>query len=136
MLRLLTFEGHMLAPIRGSQWPAFFYRIQMSELEHEILEDDGTIHLYLSSRNAAALANHTDVTDIFVLQLDGAKEWTLCEETGFDTDKFRDKLSTCTTYSDFEIDNLVCKRTTLHPGDALYLPKRVVHSARASEEMF
>lgn len=46
---------------------------------NKILDDKGTIHVYFSSPGAAALANHTDVTDIFVLQLDGAKDWFLCE---------------------------------------------------------
>ena len=46
---------------------------------NNVLEDKGTIHVYFSSPGAAALANHTDVTDIFVLQLDGAKDWFLCE---------------------------------------------------------
>lgn len=46
-----------------------------------ILDDDfGTVHLYMSAPETAALNNHTDVTDIAVLQLDGAKEWLLCTE--------------------------------------------------------
>jgi len=102
---------------------------------NRILDDDGggTIHLYASSPGAAALSNHTDVTDIFVLQLFGAKEWFLCQESGlerFDTNN-DDKFDSCATYDPSEIDELLCDRVTLHPGDALHLPRRVVHSARA-----
>ena len=106
-------------------------------IQNRVLQDDGTIHVYVSKPNSAALANHTDDTDIFVLQLQGAKEWLLCQdqkEIAFlDTSPLRGKLDKCSTYDDTEINNLSCKRETLLPGDGLYLPKGVVHSARASQ---
>ena len=92
-------------------------------IPNDVLEDDGTIHLYLSSRDAAALANHTDITDIFVIQLDGAKDWLLCEESGFDTDGFRDKLDTCSTYNDKEISTLICDNGDSLPGRRAVPPK-------------
>lgn len=102
---------------------------------NNVMEDGGTIHLYVSSPGASALANHTDTTDIFVLHLDGAKEWMLCEEHEEDNnDVLTYKLDTCSTYGQREIDTLKCHRETLYPGDALFLPKRVVHSARAVSE--
>lgn len=103
-------------------------------VENSVIEDGGTIHLYLSRPESAALANHTDIYDIFVLQLAGAKEWILCDNQIprlLDT-KLRGKLDKCTTYTPAEMDSLYCERTTLYPGDALYLPKQVVHSARAT----
>lgn len=36
-------------------------------VENTILEDCGSVHLYLSAPNVAALGNHTDTTDIAVL---------------------------------------------------------------------
>ena len=99
---------------------------------NHILEDGGTIHLYVSSQGAAALANHTDITDIFVLHLDGVKEWLLCEENNEKQgDPLTYKLDTCATYNQMEIDTLRCETIQLHPGDGLFLPMRVVHSARA-----
>ena len=101
-----------------------------------IMEEGGTIHMYMSSAGSSALANHTDVTDIFVLHLDGAKEWMLCEEHEEESHTVGDgylthKLNTCSTYNSEEIGTLECEVITLYPGDGLFLPKRVVHSAKA-----
>jgi len=99
---------------------------------NRVLEEDGTIHLYVSSPSASALANHTDVTDFFVLQLEGAKDWFLCQEHGLKLDRrIHHKLDTCSTYSVQEIKDLHCEEVTLYAGDAMFLPRRVVHSARA-----
>lgn len=102
----------------------------------DILEYGGTVHLYMSAPGTAALDNHTDVTDIVVLQLDGAKEWLLCTEkeeetTTPDNNIPSAKLDGCSTYETIEMDTLDCESTTLYPGDVLYLPRRVVHSAQA-----
>lgn len=104
-----------------------------SVVPNSVLEDNGTIHLYMSPPATAALANHTDTTDIFVLQLDGNKEWLLCEENELEKDRIGDKLNKCTTYNEQEISRMKCMTTTLFPGDALFLPRKVVHSARSSE---
>ena len=112
-------------------------------VENNVMSDGGTIHLYISKPNSAALNNHTDPTDIFVLQLVGIKEWFLCEENDEDDPTFllldgdekdknkkKSKLDKCSTYDKYEIDTMNCRREKLYPGDALFLPKRVVHSAR------
>lgn len=111
-----------------------------------ILANGGTAHLYMSSPGSAALNNHTDTTNIVVLQLEGAKEWLLCTDTNDDDEsvaepsfalrsnpasQFSRKLDSCSTYGSVEMDLLDCKSTILYPGDVLYLPRRVVHSARA-----
>lgn len=110
-----------------------------------ILTNGGSAHLYMSAPGSAALNNHTDITDIVVLQLDGAKEWLLCtpkEEKNLLADnmlrsdsgatEFSRKLDSCSTYESTEMDdNLDCEHTILFPGDVLFLPRRVVHSARA-----
>lgn len=109
------------------------------------LEAGGSSHLYMSSPGYAALDNHTDVTDIVVLQLDGAKEWLLCTEKKEEEEDvlfaplrattaspFSRKLNACSKYERTEMDTMLdCQRTILHPGDVLFLPRRVVHSARA-----
>ena len=92
-----------------------------------------TAHVYVSSEGASALANHTDVTEILVVQLLGRKEWLHCREK---TDQApflaaSKKLDLCTTYSAVEMDALECDHVTTTPGDVLYLPRRTVHSARA-----
>jgi len=117
---------------------------------NSVLEDGGTVHLYMSSPDAAALDNHTDTTDIVVVQLEGEKEWLLCADPSSASQDYQTtmassvrggrggqdlamsrKLNGCSTYDDIEMDHLDCKRTVLRPGDALFLPRRTVHSARA-----
>lgn len=57
------------------------------------------------------------------------------EEPGFLLRKvassFSDKLYSFATYATGEIKDLDCERTTLYPGDVLFLPRRVVHFARS-----
>lgn len=98
---------------------------------NKVLEDGGTIHMYMSPPGIAALGNHSDTTDIFVLQLEGEKSWLLCEENELEQVGFGDRLNSCSTYNEEDINRMKCKQTVLRPGDAMYLPRRVVHSARA-----
>ena len=39
-----------------------------------------TAHVYISNQGASALKNHTDTTEVLVLQLLGRKEWLHCRE--------------------------------------------------------
>ena len=61
-------------------------------------------------------------TQILVLQLSGAKEWRHCRTK---------RSASCTTYEDDELDDLACETVVLEPGDALFLPRGVVHGAVA-----
>ena len=101
-----------------------------------VLEDGGTIHVYVSPANSAALANHTDSTDIFVLQLKGEKEWMFCQESQEDkvSSFLHNRLGKGGRYDEDELSNLVCHGETLYPGDGLFLPMRVVNSARATRK--
>lgn len=46
------------------------------------------------------------------------------------------KLDSCSVYEEIEMEQLVCEKTLLHPGDILFLPRRIVHSARATSDAF
>ena len=61
-------------------------------------------------------------TQILVLQLSGAKEWRHCRTK---------RAASCTTYEDADLDDLACETVVLEPGDALFLPRGVVHGAVA-----
>lgn len=119
-------------------------------IQNSVMEEDGTIHMYISPPGLSALGNHTDPDDIVVVQLDGEKEWLLCQERVTNDEilsgetsslrnaenMFKRKLGTCATYDGLEIEQLDCERHILFPGDALFLPRRVVHSARAPLDSF
>ncbi|KAJ8613903.1 hypothetical protein CTAYLR_009572 [Chrysophaeum taylorii] len=97
-----------------------------------------TAHLYLSSAGESALGNHTDPHDIVVLQLAGAKSWLRCAAESSPLFK---KAGGCETFSDDEMASLLsdagaCGVETLYPGDALAVPRRVVHSAKALDDTF
>lgn len=51
-------------------------------VDNSVLQDGGTVHLYISPPNLAALDNHTDITDVVFLQPEGDKEWLLCKDDG------------------------------------------------------
>ena len=80
-----------------------------------------TAHVYVSADQSAALANHTDVTDVLALQVSGRKAWTVCEPVQ-PPNMGSDKYGTCSTYDAGEMDGLptTCEQIELHPGDLLY----------------
>jgi hypothetical protein len=82
---------------------------------------------YLTPAGAAGLAPHHDTHDVFVLQVAGSKHWVV-REPAVDTPLRRhvsDHEAAAARPVLFEVD--------LAPGDALYLPRGVVHSATAQE---
>ena len=109
------------------------------------LSGNRTAHLYVSGRGASALPNHTDVTEIVVLQLLGRKTWIHCREKQasdaaqlpfLDSPKHAlgGKLDKCSTYGPDDMADLECDSVTSSPGDVLFLPRRTIHSARALNE--
>lgn len=93
-----------------------------------------TAHVYVSAPGAAALGNHTDLTDILVLQIGGTKEWSVCPPLPVEHPSFP-KLETCASYDGEEMATIErCETLVLEPGDLLFIPRRSVHSARALED--
>jgi mannose-6-phosphate isomerase-like protein (cupin superfamily) len=82
---------------------------------------------YLTPAGAAGLAPHHDTHDVFVLQVAGTKHWVV-REPAVDAPLRRhvsDHEAAAARPVLFEVD--------LRPGDALYLPRGVVHSAAAQQ---
>jgi bifunctional lysine-specific demethylase and histidyl-hydroxylase NO66 len=82
---------------------------------------------YLTPPGAAGLAPHHDTHDVFVLQVAGIKRWTLREsvlEAPLDR-HHSDHVAAAAQPVLLEAD--------LRPGDALYMPRGVVHSAATQE---
>jgi len=89
-------------------------------------------NVYCSFDGHQAFTSHYDTTDVFVLQLDGAKKWRVYEG------QFEDPIEADGYYfSSFDKDHhdRAKGRTkmtpTLKPGNLLYLPKRRYHDACA-----
>ena len=85
-------------------------------------------NIYLSPPNAQGFKTHYDSHDVFVLQVEGSKLWTLYDtgielplhSQGFDPAK--------------HVAGPPTREFTLRAGDILYCPRGLYHSARATEE--
>ena len=75
-------------------------------------------------------SSHTDLTDIFVVQLDGFKHWEAFYSPVFLTTHhpYRNELTSQDSTST-EAENQTFLTATLAPGDTLYLPAHWVHKA-------
>ena len=99
-----------------------------AELGHPV-----QINAYITPPQNQGFAPHYDVHDVFVLQVAGRKRWTISEpvvEAPLDNqpwEHFRDEVAARAAEEPL-ID------TVLEPGDALYLPRGTIHSAKAQGE--
>ena len=82
---------------------------------------------YLTPAGAAGLAPHHDTHDVFVLQVAGTKHWVVR------TPVVSAPLPHHRSVRELAAVQPVLFETDLGPGDALYLPRGVVHSAAAQE---
>jgi ribosomal protein L16 Arg81 hydroxylase len=84
------------------------------------------INVYLTPPGQAGFPPHFDITDVFVLQCSGEKDWKVFDDysnrvdlpavnTNWDPDRFKPS----------DLGN----ELTLAPGDVLYLPRGVMHAA-------
>mmetsp|Transcript_13786 Transcript_13786/g.42705 ORF Transcript_13786/g.42705 Transcript_13786/m.42705 type:complete len:640 (-) Transcript_13786:185-2104(-) len=97
-----------LEHVDQDEWPAALVDLVPPELRDELTTTKGdgvTVHAYVSAPGTAALPTHSDKGDVLVVQVAGAKDWTLGAAA-----------------------------TTLAPGDALWIPAGQPHSARARDD--
>jgi hypothetical protein len=97
-------------------------------------------NFYLTPAGTQAFGYHSDHTDVFVLQLEGTKQWSVCDRV---LPNLNDKMSFGKVnhfFPDNEAMKLTsvhrtilesCRPVTLRRGDTLYLPAGVVHRAVA-----
>lgn len=107
-------------------WPSLsqFCRNLEIEFHHPV-----HANVYLTPEEAQGFRPHFDTHDVFVLQIAGAKSWKL-----YDVEKhlpFRDEPS------DISTAELGEPRMSfdLLPGDALYIPRGLVHEARTTSAL-
>lgn len=94
---------------------ALYVQELTSTFQHEI-----GANLYFTPPNSQGFQAHVDDHDVFVLQLEGRKEWII-HSSNHATDSNSEKES-------FPID------LTLQRGQALYIPSGYPHSARSLDE--
>jgi lysine-specific demethylase/histidyl-hydroxylase NO66 len=88
------------------------------------------VNAYVTPPSSRGFSPHYDVHDVFVLQVAGEKHWTIHEPVLRDplrNQPWTDRTAEVAAAAEREpvID------AVLHPGDALYLPRGYLHSARA-----
>ena len=108
-------------------WPPIidFVRDAVDDLGHPV-----QANAYITPASNRGFDPHYDVHDVFVLQVSGRKHWTIHEPVYTDplsSQPWSDHRSAVEARATEEpvID------TILEPGDALYLPRGWLHSARA-----
>ncbi|MCA0143590.1 cupin domain-containing protein [Blastococcus sp. LR1] len=92
------------------------------------------VNAYVTPPSSRGFSPHYDVHDVFVLQVAGEKHWTIHEPVLPDplrTQVWNDRADEVAAAAEREpvID------AVLRPGDALYLPRGYLHSARALGEI-
>ena len=103
------------------------------------------INAYFSAPDATALTPHTDPYDVLVVQLQGHKRWKVCLATADSTVaadsmtesdaaevlelKKHNPLGCTRVEGALEDPELACTEVAMGPGDVLYLPKGIVHTA-------
>ncbi|GAA2056512.1 cupin domain-containing protein [Williamsia deligens] len=111
-------------------WPPVidFVRGLVDDLGHPV-----QANAYITPPGSQGFDSHHDVHDVFVLQISGHKHWTVHEpvvESPLSSQPWTDHRSAITE----RVAHPPHIDTTLAPGDALYLPRGWLHSARTTDE--
>ena len=141
VLRLEELVSYAAQPEELESSGGSFPLLEILEPVLPLSSNGTTAHIYMSGRSASALPNHTDVTEIIVLQLIGRKTWLQCREKPRDTARYPSldgpedglwaKLDKCATYSPAEVADLQCDSVTTSPGDVLSSPSHGSQRTRA-----
>ena len=87
-------------------------------------------NIYFTPEGAQGFKTHYDSHDVFVLQVAGSKTWNIYDSSALEL-PLRSQA--------FQPDNFVAGALTdtftLHAGDMCYVPRGVVHDARATDEL-
>ncbi len=128
MIWKLYSQGYTLQVFQPQRWsPQLARVVQLLESAFGSLVG---CNAYLTPPASQGLAPHWDDVDVFILQLEGRKDWNLF--------LLPDDQSLPRDYSkDLDINDLgePDLRVTLNPGDLLYFPRGVIHYATTSSSL-
>jgi hypothetical protein len=127
VLRLFADGGTVVLQGLHRLWPPLI------EFADQLAADLGhptQVNAYITPPSSRGFSPHYDVHDVFVLQVAGEKHWTIHEPVLRDplrSQPWNDRAAEVAAAAEREpvID------AVLTPGDALYLPRGFLHSARA-----
>lgn len=123
---LVANQAHRLSPTLGLLAGAL-----AADLSAEV-----TVNLYLTPPQSQGFELHFDAHDVFVMQVHGAKTWSLyAPPYSLPTEKqgTRNYLRRQVRLGEVDDDQLL-EEVTLHTGDLLYLPRGFPHKAVATGE--
>ncbi|MFM5893301.1 MAG: cupin domain-containing protein [Novosphingobium sp.] len=106
------------------------YFPDIAEVSHAVeieLQFECQINAYLTPPGSQAFPVHFDDHDVFIAQLHGTKLWTIYENTVVDGTRLaqRDDIDTAGLPEPLTV--------TLSPGDALYIPRGMLHAAQTQD---
>jgi hypothetical protein len=104
--------GSAIVPIIEKDY-LFKFRQDLEKVFSESL----SVNVYHSGIAAEALTRHYDSYDVFVLQMEGSKVWTI------QPDGKAEDLGSITSW----------KTVVMKEGDLLYIPKGIFHCAQTAE---
>ncbi|KAH9253484.1 hypothetical protein BASA81_008531 [Batrachochytrium salamandrivorans] len=90
------------------------------------------MNVYWTPTDSQGFAPHYDDVDVYILQLEGTKLWTVYESDGSDLFPLLPTTSSLDFHPD-ELTKLPSTQYELKPGDVLYLPRGFIHQASAME---
>ena len=102
-----------------------------AELEDE-LEVFLNANSYLTPAGSIGFDPHYDWHDILVLQLEGTKTWTVCEQRNVDIYEYRNGGGTRIFPHGEDFGN--CSQYLFRPGDIFYAPFGTIHYAKATAQ--
>jgi hypothetical protein len=109
-------------------WPALvdFSTQLSSEAGHPV-----QINAYITPRESQGFSAHYDVHDVFVLQVAGEKHWTVHEPVHVDPLRNQPWTDHSQAVAAAAREQQPVVDAILRPGDALYVPRGFLHSAKA-----
>lgn len=128
-----AFAGGNTIVLEGIQkaWPPV---ARLAATLGEALSARVRVNLYMTPAGAQGAPIHPDVQDVFVLQIEGAKDWFIYEQTeGLCLESLTYLRELRGPVAGSMEEPPLVERATLQQGDFLYIPRGVPHKAVAPE---
>lgn len=118
-------NGHTLRIRHAERQSAAYFQLALAF--HRTFESPIDCHVYATAPDSIGLHWHYDAEDVFVLQIQGAKEWRLRKNTVNPWPL----IDTLPGDMQFEVERSASMECLLNPGDWLYIPAGYWHATRA-----